>query len=246
MVKDVLFKEEIVKFLFAFRMTFWFVLTMTAATAGAQTPVSQSDSSIGLGQPTPISQPEVSTPEPVPTMTQDQQMQFEDTHLISAETGLFDIRFSLNGQEITSEQDLEKIIASADDDQALKYLKSAENRSSIGWVLIGGGSGMLVVGSLANWNNNNTFLFNFLVLGGLATDLIGGIFYRESQSEKLDAVDRYNQIIREDNGISLLNLPNAPWVWLMSRGFNHNHPAVFLPKVVMTTGSDTKKPTKCH
>jgi hypothetical protein len=36
------------------------------------------------------------------------------------------------------------------------------------------------------------------------------MLYRESQSEQLDAVDRYNQVIRQDNGLSLLNLPNAP------------------------------------
>jgi hypothetical protein len=173
-----------VKFSFVLRIALW--LIMTAAGAWAQ------------------------TPPPVPGMTPDQEMQFEDTHLISEETGFFDVRYSLNGQAIASEQDLKKIIASADDDQALEYLKSAEDRSSIAWILIGGGSGMLVVGSLANWNNSNTFLFNFLVLGGLATDLVGGVFYREAQSEQLDAVDRYNQIIREDNGLSLLNLPNAP------------------------------------
>jgi len=47
-------------------------------------------------------------------------------------------------------------------------------------------------------------------LGGLVTDLIGGVIYRESQSEQLDAVDRYNQIIRQDNGLSLLHLQSAP------------------------------------
>lgn len=150
------------------------------------------------------------TPVPAPAMTQDQKTEFEDTHLISAETGLFDISLSLNGQEITSERDLEKIIASADDEKALLDLKDAENRRSLGWVLTGTGSGMLVVGALASWNNNNGLLFNVLVLGGLVTDLIGGIVFRESQSEELDAVDRYNQIVREDNGISFLNLPNAP------------------------------------
>ncbi len=46
------------------------------------------------------------------------------------------------------------------------------------------------------------------MIGGLATDLLGGMLYRESQSEQLDAVDRYNQVIRQDNGLSLLNLPN--------------------------------------
>ena len=174
------------KFLFVFRMILWVVLTMTVAVAVAQTPPSTS------------------------AMTQDQQMAFEDTHLISAETGLFDIRFSLNGQEIVSEKDLENIIASADDEESLQDLKNAENRSSLGWILTGGGSSMLVVGSLASWNNNNTVLFNILVLGGLATDVIGGILFRESQMEKLDAVDRYNQIIRQDNGITFLNSPNAP------------------------------------
>jgi len=183
---------------------------MAAAAAGAQTPVSQTHSSTGLGQPATVSQPEVSTSMPTTAMTQDQQMAFEDTHLISAETGLFNIRFILNGQEIASEKDLENIIASADDEQALQYLKEAENRSSLGWILTGGGSSMLVVGALASWNNNNGVLFNVLALGGLVTDLIGGILFRESQSEQLDAVDRYNQIIRQDNGISLLNLPNGP------------------------------------
>jgi hypothetical protein len=185
------------------------VLTMTAAVAGAQTPVSQTNSSTGLGQPVSVSQPEVSTPVPTTAMTQDQQMEFEDTHLISAETGLFDIRFSLNGQEIASEKDLENIIASADDELALQDLKDAENRSSLGWILTGSGSSMLVVGALASWNNNNGVLFNVLALGGLVTDLVGGVLFRESQMEKLDAVDRYNQIIRQDNGISLLNLPNT-------------------------------------
>jgi hypothetical protein len=160
------------------------VLAMTAAVAGAQMPTT-------------------------PVMTQDQQTEFEYTHLISAETGLFDIHFSLNGQEIASEKDLEKIIASADDEKALQDLKGAEDRSSLGWVLTGSGSAMLVVGALASWNNNNGVLFNVLALGGLVTDLIGGIVFRESQSEKLDAVDRYNEIIREDNGISFLNLPDA-------------------------------------
>ena len=69
---------------------------------------------------------------------------------------------------------------------------------------------MLVVGALASWNNNNGVLFNVLALGGLVTDLIGGVIYRESQSEQLDAVDRYNQIIRQDNGLSLLHLQSAP------------------------------------
>lgn len=174
------------KFLSVLRIIFWLGLIITATGAWAQTPAS------------------------TPGMTQDQEMQFEDTHLISAETGLFDIRYSLNGQEIASEQDLKKIIASADDEKALQYLKDSEDRSSVGWILVGGGSGMLVVGALASWNNNNGVLFNVLALGGLVTDLIGGVIYRESQSEQLDAVDRYNQIIRQDNGLSLLNLPNAP------------------------------------
>ncbi len=190
---------------------------MTAAATWAQTPVSQTNSSTGLGQPMTVSQPEVSTPVPAPAMTQDQQMQFEDTHLISAETGLFDIRFSLNGQEIASEKDLEKIIASADDEKALQDLKAAEDRSSLGWILTGSGSGMLVVGALASWNNNNGVLFNVLALGGLATDLIGGVLFRESQMEKMDAVDRYNQLVRQDNGLSFLNLPNAPGLAYVQR-----------------------------
>jgi hypothetical protein len=186
------------------------VLTIAATVAGAQTAVSQTNSSMGLGRPITVSQPDVSTQVPAPAMTEDQQTEFEDTHLIMAETGLFDIRLSLNGKEITSEQELKNIIASADDEKALQYLKDAEDRSSLGWVLTGSGSGMLVVGALASWNNNNGVLFNVLALGGLVTDLIGGIVFRASQSEELDAVDRYNQIIREDNGISMLDLPNAP------------------------------------
>jgi hypothetical protein len=174
---------------------------MTVAVAGAQMPVSQTNSSTSLGQPVTM---------PAPVMTQDQQTEFEETHLISAETGLFDVQLSLNGQQINSEQDLEKIIASADDEKALQDLKDSQNRSSLSWVFLGSGSSMLVVGALASWNNNNGVLFNVLALGGLATDLIGGILFRESQSEELDAVDRYNQIIREDNGISFLNLPAAP------------------------------------
>jgi len=172
-----------VKYLLVLKMVFALGLSMVAAGAGAQTSGS--------------------------AMTPDEEMQFEDTHLISAETGLFDVRYSLNGKEITSEQELKNIIAAADDEQALQYLKDAEDRSSISWIFIGGGSGMLMVGALANWNNSNTLIFNILVIGGLATDLLGGMLYRESQSEQLDAVDRYNQIIRQDNGLSFLNLPNA-------------------------------------
>ncbi len=173
-----------VKYLFVLRMIFVLGLSMMASGVGAQTSS--------------------------PAMTPDEEMQFEDTHLISAETGLFDVRYSLNGKEITSEPELKNIIASADDEQALQYLKDAEDRSSISWVFIGGGSGMLLVGALANWNNSNTLIFNVLVIGGLATDLLGGMLYRESQSEQLDAVDRYNEIIREDNGLSFLYLQSAP------------------------------------
>jgi hypothetical protein len=202
---------------FSLVFSFGVVLTLTAAVAGAQTPVSQTNSATGLGQPMTVSQPKVLTPVPAPAMTEDQQMEFEDTHLIMAETGLFDIRLTLNGQEIASERDLENIIASADDEEALQDLKDSENRSSLGWILTGSGSGMLVVGALASWNNNNTLLFNVLALGGLVTDLVGGVIFRESQMEKLDAVDRYNQIIRQDNGLSLLNLPNAPGLAYVQR-----------------------------
>jgi hypothetical protein len=193
------FKEEIVKSLFILGIILGLGSTLAAVEAGAQTSDSQTNSSTGLGQPVPA-----------PAMTPDQQMDFEDTHLIMAETGLFDIRYTLNGQVIGSEQELKNIIASADDEEALQDLKDAENRSSISWVFIGGGSGMLVVGALASWNNNNTLLFNVLAIGGLATDLVGGIFYRTAQSEQLDAVDRYNQVIRQDNGLSLLPLQSAP------------------------------------
>ena len=150
------------------------------------------------------------TPVPDSEMTQDQQTQFEDTNLIKAESDFFGVRFSLNGQEINGDQELEKIIASADDEKAVQYLKESADHRSLGWILIGSGSGLMVVGAFSNWNNSNTVLFNVLVLGGLATDMLGGMLYREAQMEQFNAVDRYNQIIRQDNGLSFLNLPTAP------------------------------------
>ena len=147
------------------------------------------------------------TPVPTPGMTEDQEMEFEDTHLISTQTGLFGDNFFLNGREINNERDLKKIIASADDDQAMKDLDDSENHQSLGRVLVGGGSGLLVIGLLSNSNNNGAVLYNVLILGGLTSNLLGGMLFRESQNEQTAAVNRYNQIVMEDNGISLLNLP---------------------------------------
>jgi len=142
-----------------------------------------------------------------PAMNPDQVMQFEDTHLISAERDFFGVRFRLNGRDINNEKELEGIIASAEDEQAYHYLKDAEDHYSVGWLMIGGGSGMMLVGGLMTWSNGNQTLSNVLILSGLAVDTLGGLLYRESQGEQIDAVNRYNQIIREDNGISLLSLP---------------------------------------
>ncbi|HTA76203.1 MAG TPA: hypothetical protein VK791_03480 [bacterium] len=159
----------------------------------------------GLAQqaPTPIATP----PTLAPVMNADQQMQFEDTHLISAQRDFFGVSFRLNGQDIHDEKELERIIASAEDEQAYHYLKDAEDHYSVGWLLIGGGSGMMLVGGLMTWSNGNQTLSNVLILGGLGLDTLGGLLYRASQSEQMDAVARYNQIIRQDNGISLLSLP---------------------------------------
>jgi hypothetical protein len=142
-----------------------------------------------------------------PTMTPDQVMEFEDTHLISAQRDFFGIRFRLNGQDINDEKELERIIASVEDEQAYHYLKDAEDHYSVGWLLIGGGSGMMLVGGLMTWSNGNQTLSNILIVGGLGLDTLGGLLYRASQGEQMDAVGRYNQIIRQDNGISLLSLP---------------------------------------
>jgi hypothetical protein len=142
-----------------------------------------------------------------PAMSPDQVMQFEDTHLISAERDFFGVRFQLNGQDISDAKELERIIASVGDEQAYHYLKDAEDHYSVGWLLIGGGSGMMLVGGLMTWSNGNQTVSNVLILGGLGIDTLGGLLYRASQGEQMDAVGRYNQIIRQDNGISLLSLP---------------------------------------
>jgi hypothetical protein len=140
-------------------------------------------------------------------MTPDQQMQFEDTHLISAERDFFGVSFRLNGKDINSEKELESIIASAEDEQAYHDLKNADDLYLVGWLMIGGGSGMMLVGGLMTWGNGSQTVSNVFILSGLVVDTVGGLLYRESQGEQIDAVNRYNQIIRQDNGISLLSLP---------------------------------------
>ncbi len=146
-------------------------------------------------------------PTPVPTLTPDQVQAFKETHLIYDETDVFGVHFFLNGREIQDETEMEKLIASVEDEQAFRSWKAAEDRDTWGWVLVVGGSGMVAGGGILSWQaNSSATLDNILTLGGLTLDLLGGLLWREAQMDRLSAVDRYNAIVKEDNGISLLDL----------------------------------------
>ena len=145
---------------------------------------------------------------PTPVIPPNPPLDSVDTQYISVRDDFFGPRFSLNGQGISDEQALEKIIDSVDDDQTSQNLRDSENHNSLGWVFIGGGTGLLVVGGLAQWDNNNSStLSDILVITGLSLNTLGGLLCRESRMEQMDAVNRYNQIVRQDNGITFLNLP---------------------------------------
>lgn len=156
-------------------------------------------------------------PTPVPTLTPDQVQEFKDTHLIYDERDVFGVHFFLNGREIQSGTEMEKLIVSIDDEQAFRSWKASEDRQTWGWVLVVGGSGMVAGGGILSWQaDSNATVDNILTLGGLTLDLLGGLLWREAQMDQLSAVGRYNALVKEDNGISLLDLkdrgPGLAWV----------------------------------
>jgi len=146
-------------------------------------------------------------PVPVPTWTEEQRNVFDENHIIYGERALFGTQFYLNGREIEGGKAMEDLLASAEDEETLRQWRSGENDGSWGWILMGTGSGAVVAGGILSWQDSgNTTLGNVLVLTGLSVDLVGGLLWRIAQSEQLSAVDRYNAIVRQENGFSLLDI----------------------------------------
>jgi hypothetical protein len=157
-------------------------------------------------------------PTPVPTWTDEERNEFNETHIIYSERALFGIQYYLGGREIDGGKPMQNLLSSIDDEETLRQWRSGEDQASLAWILMGTGSGAVVAGGLFSWQgaSSTSALGNVLVITGLSVDLIGGLFWRVAQSQQLSAVDRYNSIVRQENGFSLLELkcrvPEVAWV----------------------------------
>ena len=143
----------------------------------------------------------------VPTKTEVQIQEFDQTRIIYAEGDVFGLHFFRNSKEIGDSQQMDKLIYSGGDVDAIHAWRRSEAQRSLGWVFIAGGGGLIVTGGILSWQkNNDNNLCNYLVFGGLALDVVGGLLWREAQGSQLSAVDHYNAAVREENGFTLMDL----------------------------------------
>jgi hypothetical protein len=117
--------------------------------------------------------------------------------------------YTLAGQKLESSQDFSAVLESLNDPETTRLWADSQNQGALGSVgrLIGTlGVGWGGVNLLFNDSPSTHSAHVAVLLSGVGLDLLASLFTKDSRSEKYNAVQRYNALVRGEDS----SLPAAP------------------------------------
>jgi hypothetical protein len=128
--------------------------------------------------------------------------------MIDVNSDFWGTSYFINGELVKDNKILEETVLSVGDPDATRLIQSSQDNASIGSIILISSLGVGVTGFLISLSTDNKDpAGGNLMLGGAAFCLAGGFFYQLSRNDIHDAVQRYDQVIPEKNGVSLLYMP---------------------------------------